>query len=131
VTTTDTITETRTPASELRDAAATLRCAHSFHVQPPHGSIGRPSDCTECGVPYDHSEPVTDDARDLPQKFADLFEHLADDMEGDRAVEREYRHDDGRRRKYVHPTAVSETAGPNFAWTAALKVARSIHGKAV
>ena len=107
---TETITETRTPAMELRDAAKSLRCDHSFPCQPPHGSITRPGDCEKCGVPYDYSEPVTDDERALGEKLADLFDHIADEMEDDRAEEREHRHDDGRRRKYVYPTAVTPTA---------------------
>jgi hypothetical protein len=126
----DTTTKTRTPAEELRAAATSLRCEHSFPCQPPLGSIARPGDCSKCGTPHDYSEPVTDDARDLGEKLADLFDHMADAMEDDRAVEREHRHDDGRRRKYVYPTAITPVAGPDFTWTAALKVARDIHGKA-
>jgi hypothetical protein len=127
---TDTITETKTPTQELRAAAKTLRCEHRFLLQPPHGSLAHPSDCTKCGVPHDHSEPVTDDARDLSGKLADLFDHMADDMQDDNAVEFELRHDDGRRRKYVHATATRPDQAPDLTWTAALKVARSISGAA-
>jgi hypothetical protein len=127
---TDTTTETRTPAMELRDAVKALRCDHSFPVQPPHGSIGRPGDCTKCGVPYDYSEPVTDDARNLAEKFADLFDCIATQMEATGAVEREVRLDDGRRRKFVNRRTHSADPEPVDAWTAALTVARSIHGKA-
>ncbi|MCO6011537.1 hypothetical protein NE236_41960 [Actinoallomurus purpureus] len=127
---TETTIETQTPADELRDAAKALRCDHSFPCQPPHGSIARPGDCSKCGVPYDYSEPVTDDARDLAKKLADLFDHMANDLESSEAVEQEHRLDDGRRRKFVHPTVDVQSVGPDFVWTAALKVARSIHGKA-
>jgi hypothetical protein len=127
---TTTLTETQTPTDELRAASKTLRCKHCFPLQPPHGSLARPGDCTKCCVPYDHSEPVTDDARVLSAKLADLFDYMADDMEDDGAVEVEIRHDDGRRRKYVHPTATRPDQAPNLAWTAALKLARDIHGAA-
>jgi len=123
----DQSTDTRTPAEQLHKASQALRCEHRFPLQPPHGSLGRPGDCSKCGVPYDYSEPVTDDARDLRKKLADLFDHLADAMEEGGAAEREVRLDDGRRRKFVF-CALSHDADET--WTAALKVAREIHGGA-
>lgn len=27
-------------------------CKHSFPLQPPHGSLGNPGDCTGCGITY-------------------------------------------------------------------------------
>jgi hypothetical protein len=118
----DTTTKTRTPADELRAAARVLRCEHSFPCQPPHGSIARPGDCTKCGVTYDASEYVSDEH--LAKQLVDLLGHMADEMDDGHAVEREHRLDDGRRRKYVHPSFHNE----NMAWTAALKIARSISG---
>lgn len=35
-------------------------CKHGFPVQPPHGSLGRPGDCTSCGITWDQ---VQDDLR--------------------------------------------------------------------
>lgn len=128
--TTTTVTETQTPAQELRAASKALRCEHRFLIQPPHGSLARPSDCTECGVPHDHSDPVTGDARDLPKKLAELFDLLADEMEDSCATELETRLDDGRRRKFVFAGDVAAPEAIDETWTAALKVARSIHGKA-
>jgi hypothetical protein len=124
---TDTITETKTPTQELRAAAKTLRCKHRFLLQPPHGSLAHPSDCTKCGVPHDDSEQVEGE---LAEKLADLFDHMADDMQDDNAVEFELRHDDGRRRKYVRATATRPDQAPDFMWSAALKLARSISGTA-
>jgi len=31
-------------------------CKHSFPVQPPHGSIIRPGDCTGCGITWNQSQ---------------------------------------------------------------------------
>lgn len=123
---TDTISETKTPTQELRAAAKTLRCAHSFPCQPPHGSLARPGDCTECGVPFDACEQVPDG---LAKKLAELFDHLANDLEDASAVEYEVRLDDGRRRKFVRPTVEVQSAGPDFVWTAGLKIARTISGE--
>jgi hypothetical protein len=123
----ETATETRTPTQELRAAAKTLRCEHRFPLQPPHGSLARPGDCTDCGVPYDDSEQVAGDR--LSKRLAELFDHMADDMQDDNAVEYEIRLDDGRRRKYVHPTVTGPNQAPDYTWTAGLKVARAINGE--
>jgi hypothetical protein len=122
----DTTTKTQTPTEELRAAAETLRCEHSFSVQPPHGSLARPGDCTKCGVPYDATEQVEEG---LSKRLAELFDHLANELEDSQAVEREHRLDDGRRRKLVHPTVEVQSVGPDFVWTAGLKVARAINGE--
>lgn len=125
---TETITETRTPADEVRAAVNVLRCEHSFPCQPPHGSIACPGDCTKCGVTYDASDYVADEH--LAKHLVELLSHIANKMEDSRAVERERRLDDGRRRKFVHPTSISPNADPNPTWTTVLKIARSISGKA-
>lgn len=31
-------------------------CKHSFPCQPPHGSIFRPGNCTDCGITYDETQ---------------------------------------------------------------------------
>lgn len=124
---TDTIAEAKTPTQELRAAAKTLRCKHRHLIQPPDGSLAHPSDCTNCGVPYAATEQVEEG---LAKKLAELFDHMAGDMEDDGAVEFELRHDDGRRRKYVRATSVRPDQAPDLAWTAALKVARAIRGEA-
>jgi hypothetical protein len=126
----DTTTKTQTPAEELRAAAKTLRCKHSFPCQPPLGSVARPGDCSKCGTSYDYSEPVTDDARDLRKRLAELFDHMANELEDASAIEYEVRLDDGRRRKFVRPTVEVQSVGPDFVWTAGLKIARTISGEA-
>lgn len=68
---TDITTTTRTPAEELRDAAKTLRCDHSFPIQPPHGSLARPGACSKCGI-YILS------ALDVPDALAELLAKLLD-----------------------------------------------------
>lgn len=124
---TDTIIETKTPTQELRAAAQTLRCKHRHLIQPPHGSLAHPSDCTSCAVPYGATEQVEDG---LAKKLAELFDHLANELEDASAVEYEVRLDDGRRRKFVRPTVEVQSAGPDFVWTAGLKIARTIRGEA-
>lgn len=74
----DTITETRTAAEELRAAATTLRCDHSFPCQPPHGSIARPGACSKCGVHFLDALDVPDA---LTESLAKLLEGVADGLE--------------------------------------------------
>jgi len=41
-----------TAAEELRAAVTRLRCDHRHPVQPPHGSMAFPGDCSKCGAPW-------------------------------------------------------------------------------
>lgn len=66
----------------------------------------------------------------LAEPFADMLEHIADDMSDDQAVEREHIHTDGTTFRLVHPTSPSLDLGPRFDWTAALRTARQINGTA-
>lgn len=73
----------------------------------------------------DGGEPPT---RDLAEPLVELLSHLADDMDDDKAAERQNPRIDGGTWTAVHPTALSNDIGPRFDWTAALAVARAING---
>lgn len=52
-----------TATEELRSAAARLRCEHSFPVQPPHGSLANPGNCTDCGARWADRAPISERLR--------------------------------------------------------------------
>lgn len=50
-------------------------CKHSFPIQPPHGSIVRPGDCTGCGVTWNAIQAEL--AQQLAQREVDLCNRTA------------------------------------------------------
>ncbi len=46
----------------MKITLARFLCKHAFPIQPPHGSILRPGDCTGCGITYAERERELDAA---------------------------------------------------------------------
>lgn len=110
------VTQTRAPAEEMRAAAKTLRCEHSFPCQPPHGSLAYPGDCSMCSAPWSNNDEDEEVPEALRQPLAEWLEEFADWHDAS--------HFHGLSGKFHECGADDCTC-----FDRALAVARAIHGK--